>query len=329
MAYFKKVKAGWRVQIERLGVRDSGTFQSKAEASGWAAKRESEILATGKGLYPRKTLQDAIDRYRKEVSSRKGGARAEGLRFDALSRDFPDLVGKVLSEIRTPDWVEWRTKRLKVVAPASVRRDVNLFRNLFSTARDEWKWTGESPFKGFQVPSDSAPRERRVAMHEVKKLCRWLGYVTGKVTGKQQEVALAFLLALRTGMRAGELLSLSDQTVDIARRVARVPHKTQYLTGRPREIPLTKHAIRLLKPMMGRGKVFTVGDKSLDAMFRKARKALLIEDLHFHDSRAEALTRLARKVDVMTLARISGHKDLKLLLSTYYRESAEDIAARL
>jgi integrase len=101
------------------------------------------------------------------------------------------------------------------------------------------------------------------------------------------------------------------------------------LTGRPREIPLTKHAVRLLKPYMGRGNVFTVGSKSLDAMFRKARKALLIEDLHFHDSRAEALTRLARRVDVMTLARISGHKDLKLLLSTYYRESAEDIAARL
>jgi len=33
--------------------------------------------------------------------------------------------------------------------------------------------------------------------------------------------------------------------------------------------------------------------------------------------------------DVMTLARISRHKDLRILLNTYYRESAEDIAARL
>jgi integrase len=327
--YIRKVKGGHRAEVERLGVRDSKTFRTKAEATSWGAQREAEILATKRGAFPRKTLQDAIDRYRKDVSPRKGGSRAEGLRFDALSRDYPALVGKQLSEIRTPDWVEWRNARLKTVIPASVRRDVNLFRNLFSVARDEWKWCGESPFKGFSVPSDSAPRERRVAMHEVKKLCRWLGYVTGKVTGKQQEVALAFLLALRTGMRAGELLSLTPKNVDLVRRVARVAHKTQHLTGRPREIPLTKHAVRLLKPMMGREQVFTVGAKSLDAMFRKARKALLIEDLHFHDSRAEALTRLARRVDVMTLARISGHKDLKLLLSTYYRESAEDIAARL
>lgn len=327
--YIRKVKGGHRVQVERLGVRESQTFRTKAEASSWGTQREAEILATKRGAWPRRTLQDALERYRREVSTRKRGARSEGLRFDALTRDHPKLAGKIISEITTPDWVAWRDARLKVVTPASVRRDVNLFRNVFTVANQEWKWTGESPFKGFKVPSDSAPRERRVAMHEVKRLCRWLGYVTGHVTGKQQEVALAFLLALRTGMRAGELLSLSDQTLDLARRVARVPHKTQYLTGRPREIPLTKHAIRLLKPMMGRGKVFSVGGKSLDAMFRKARKALLIEDLHFHDSRAEALTRLARKVDVMTLARISGHKDLKLLLQVYYRESAEDIAARL
>lgn len=41
------------------------------------------------------------------------------------------------------------------------------------------------------------------------------------------------------------------------------------------------------------------------------------------------LTRLSRKVDVMTLAKISGHTDLRILQEVYYREAAEDIAARL
>jgi hypothetical protein len=63
--------------------------------------------------------------------------------------------------------------------------------------------------------------------------------------------------------------------------------------------------------------------------FRKARDKVLIEGLHFPDSRAEALTRRSRKVDVMTLAKISGRKDLSILQNTSYRESAEDIAARL
>jgi len=55
----------------------------------------------------------------------------------------------------------------------------------------------------------------------------------------------------------------------------------------------------------------------------------LIPDLRFHDARASALTRLARREDVMTLARISGHTDLNQLLKSYYRESASEIAARL
>ena len=55
----------------------------------------------------------------------------------------------------------------------------------------------------------------------------------------------------------------------------------------------------------------------------------MLADLHFHDTRAEALTRLSRKVDVLTLARISGHKDLRILSNVYYRESAAEIAERL
>jgi integrase len=79
---------------------------------------------------------------------------------------------------------------------------------------------------------------------------------------------------------------------------------------------------------------FTVTAASLETLFRKERDRLAVatpsfSTLHFHDSRAEALTRLARRVDVMTLAKISGHKDLSILQNTYYRESAEDIAARL
>lgn len=329
MAYFRKMGKKWRAEVVRHGVRKSASFDTKAEATAWAAEEEAAIIQDKRARWPRKTLADAILRYREGVSSQKRGARAEGLRFDALERDFPELATKLLIDITTDDWATWRDKRLKTVTPGAVRRDVNLFRNLFALARDDWKWIPESPFKGFKVPSDNAPRDRRVRPAEVKAICRWLGYRTGQVEGKQQQVALAFLLALRTAMRAGELLSLCDERVDLERRVARVPHKTQHLTGRLRDVPLTKHAVRLLRPRMGRGNVFDLTADSLDALFRKARNALMLQDLHFHDSRAEALTRLARRVDVLTLARISGHKDLRMLNEVYYRESAEDIAARL
>lgn len=65
------------------------------------------------------------------------------------------------------------------------------------------------------------------------------------------------------------------------------------------------------------------------AHVRKAKARALVEGLHFHDTRAEALTRLSKKLDALRLAKISGHKDLRILLATYYRESAEDVARLL
>lgn len=53
-----------------------------------------------------------------------------------------------------------------------------------------------------------------------------------------------------------------------------------------------------------------------------------IEDLHFHDARHDAITRLARKLDVLQLARMVGHRDLKSLM-TYYNETAEHLASLL
>lgn len=329
MAYVRKQRNKWRAEVERKGVRVSKTFLTKAEATQWAAVEEAELIQSEGQRFPRKTLADALKRYEEEVSPRKKTEAAEIKRLERIARLFPELVAKQMSDIKTPDMVAWRDKMLKSMTPGGVRREANTLRNVFTVARDEWHWCGESPFKGMKMPQDNPPRERRVLPAEVRRICRWLGYRTGHVEGKQQQAALAFLIALRTAMRGAEILSLTDDSIDLEKRVARVEHKTQHLTGKPRSIPLTRAAVRLLKARAGRGKLFDLTGPSLDALFRKCTARLLIPDLHFHDSRAEALTRFVRKVDVMTLARISGHKDLRMLLNVYYRESDEDIAKRL
>lgn len=329
MAYISKPRDKWRAQIERKGVRTSKTFKTKAEAILWAQAEESAILDASNGALPKKTLNDALERYKRDVSANKKGERFEVLRLDAFSRDFPHIASKIISEVRTSDMVEWRDTRLKVVTPGSVQRDINLLSNVFRTAWKEWEWTDKNPFEGMKAPGDNPPRERIVKPSEVKAIVRWLGYRTGKKPStKMQECALAFMISLRTGMRAGEILQLGSATVDLERRVAKVAHKTQHLTGRPREVPLSRHAVRLLKPVMAE-QIFTVTSASLDALFRKAKANTLIDDLHFHDARASALTRFSKKVDVLTLAKISGHRDLKILQDHYYRVTSEDIARRL
>jgi len=328
MAHIRKDGKVWRVQVEKKGVRKSASFSTKAEASGWAAREEAAILDSSRGKYPKKTLADTMHKYVDEVSSKKTGHRFEKLRLEALERDFPKLAGKVLSEITATDMADWRDARLKTVSSGTVQREINLLSNVFTKARDEWLWCAATPFKGVERPGDNAARTRRITDAEVARILEQLNY-TGTVETKLQEVALAFLIALESAMRAGEILSLSAQRVNLETRVAVVPHKMQHLTKQEREIPLTREAAALIQKLVDRKKFFTVSSGSLDTLFRKARKQALLEDLHFHDARAEALTRLSKRVDVLTLARISGHKDLKLLLGTYYRESAADIAARL
>jgi integrase len=313
----------------RNGVRKSATMRTKAEATNWAAAQEAELISMKHGAYPRKTFAEAMHRYVDEVSAKKKGFRHEQLRLCALERDYPKLAAMVISEIDTPHMSAWRDDRLKKVSAGSVQRDINLLSNVFTIARDEWRWCGKTPFAGVRRPGDNPPRTRRVQPAEVRLLCRWLGYRSDRVATKQQEVAMAFLVGLRTGMRAGEILSLSDESVDLARRVATVEHKTQHITGRPRQVPLTRQGVRLLRRMSGRGRYFSLTSASLDALFRKARDSAGLKDLHFHDSRAEALTRLSKRVSVMDLAKISGHKDLRVLLESYYRVTAEEIAGKL
>lgn len=329
MAYVRKQRDLWRAEVARQGVRKSATFPTKAAAVQWAAAEEAAIMSTKRGAFPRKTFADALDRYVAEVSVDKKGERFERLRCESLKKNFPKLAAKQLTDLTTPDFAAWRDARRKTVTPGSVQRDINLLSHVFTVARDEWKWMGESPLKGLKAPGQNPPRTRRIDPREVRRIVRWLGYKTGqKPVTKNQEVALAFMLSLRTAMRAGEILTLGPDTVDMKRRVATVEHKTQHITGKPREVPLSRHALRLLAPVID-GPVFTISSASLDALFRKARGSVLIDDLHFHDARADALTRMSKKVDVMMLARISGHRDLRVLMSSYYRVSSEAIASRL
>ena len=331
MASIRPHRDRWRAFVEVGARKESRVFPTQREARAWASAREVELRQEQRAdpgeLH---TVRLMLERYKAEVSVRKRGERAEGLRIDAFLRDS-GLAERRLCDVDTPDIARWRDQRLAEATPATVQRDINWLRNAWNVAREEWKWTSAKPFEGLRMPGQNPARTRRISPAEVKLLCRHLSYRTGKAPEtKLQEVALAFLVALHSGMRAGEILSLGRSTLDLQRRVARiVQHKTAHLTGRPREVPLTRAAVRLLRPVASRERCFTLSAASLDALFRKTRDKLLLADLHFHDTRGEALTRLSRRVDVLTLTRISGHKDLRTLQAHYYRETAEQVAARL
>jgi predicted aspartyl protease len=56
VAYIRKTKTGYRVQIQRLGVRKSQTLATKAAALAWAAVEEKKILSGKHDAYPQSVL---------------------------------------------------------------------------------------------------------------------------------------------------------------------------------------------------------------------------------------------------------------------------------
>lgn len=337
MATFEKRAAGWRAKIRKGGISESKTFPTKAQAMAWASDRERELDDVAAGGAPKKTFREVLERYLSDESPKKRGHRWEAVRINSwMGRE--DKTGepsklrvpwldKPLSELDAEALAGWRDSRLKVVAPGSVLRELNLMGAVLETARREWKWIRTNPLRDVRRPSQPEARTRRISEDEIARIGLALGWDDQPVTTQTQEVAAAFLLAIETAMRQGEILGLSWDSVDLSRRVAHLP-KTK--NGSARDVPLSVRAIEILRLTEGRGtdRIFTVSSASADALFRKGKARAMVEGLHFHDTRREATSRLAKKVDVLTLARITGHKDIRMLM-IYYQTDMADVAQQI
>lgn len=315
MAAPKKVDGKWNHRVMIKGVRSSGTFETKAQALAWEADKRTMLTGGGSTT---QTCKDAFEKYELEVSKGKKGYRWEALRLAAFARSS---LGPIrMRDIDTPHIAAWRDERLKSVQGSTVQREMNLLSNVFAVARKEWKWIKNSPTTDVRRPPENKARFRRISKEEIELICHALGWRNKVPETKQQAVAAIFLFAIETAMRAGEICKL--ERGDVTGRVARVRDPKN---GEDRDVPLSARALELWD-FCPDG--FGVSTASLDALFRKAKGTTKIKDLTFHDTRHEAITRLAKKLHVLDLARMVGHKDIRKLM-IYYNESAEDIASRL
>ena len=307
MASIRKYRDKWRAEVQRHGIRASHLAATKREAQAWALAKEAELdKLKGSGG---RSLRVAVDDYVRTVSVTKSKPLWEEKRLDAFMAHMGEHTP--LANITSADIGRWRDTRLKTVTGATVQREANLIRNLFTVAVDEWRWLDVHPFRGVRMPEQAEARRQVWGWRQIKRVLR-----AGR-DKKMGEVIKAFHIALHTGLRLSEVLA---GRYDPKRRVYTLDRTK---TGGYVEVPLPRRALKLL-PV-----TFSVGPNEASVLFTKLRRQLLLDDLTFHDTRATALTLLARRVDVMTLARISRHKDLSMLLNVYYRETAEQISARL
>lgn len=261
-----------------------------------------------------------MDRYAREVSVKKRGARPEIIRIERIKRD--KLAAVPMGELRPADLADWRDRRLLEVKSSTVKRELEQISAILTRAHREWGLIATNPMSMVKRPPDGPGRDRRPSMPEIGALRLSAGEDLKHATARTFH---AWIFAIETAMRAGEIAGLTWGDIDLPRRVAHLP-KTK--NGSARDVPLSSEAVRLLREIEGRPDVFGLSSAQITSLWRKLRDRAGVIDLTFHDSRHEAITRLARKLDVLDLARMVGHRDIRQL-QTYYNATAEEIARRL
>lgn len=324
MATFEKRGKMIRVRV-RLGgpgkVERSQTFYTKREATAWAAEIEKKIR-TGKSIggYGR-TVADLWARF----ADLQDTSDWERTRLAFYTQDPVAVVR--LEELRPRHLAELRDRRLNEVSGATIRRDFALLSHVFSVAVREWGWLEANPLSSVKRPEDNPSRANRWTQEEIDRVVFASGYRSGHPPQTLlARTGAAFLFAIETAMRGGEICALTREHVH--ERRAHLP-KTK--NGDARDVPLSPAAQRVLQdvlrlnlePVFG----MTVAQKS-PAFTRLRRFAGIDRDLVFHDARATAIERLSAKLTIYELARMTGHRDLSNLM-IYYRKSADEIADRL
>jgi integrase len=309
---------------------------SKADAERWSRGIELDMdrgTFTCRSEAERTTLNELLDRYLVEITPTKKGADAESYLIKKWKRH--PMSRKMISSVRASDLAKFRDESLKTMSANSVRNELALLSGLFEIARKEWGYGVSNPVRDIRKPSPPAGRERRFVAGEEEALLaecdRSRAWYLGAVVR----------LALETAARMGELANLRWNDVDLPRQTA---YFRDTKNGENRRIPLSTAAIRILKqlPRSVDGRVFPVSKASIkssfhDAVVRVRREYVhqgganedYMVDLHFHDLRHEAVSRLFELgLNSMEVAGISGHKTLQML-KRYTHLKAEDLARKL
>jgi integrase len=329
MASFIKRNGSWTARIRKTGHPETTqTFASKASALEWSQRVESnpeEFLSEQVSAdHQLKTLGDLLRRYGAEVTPRKKGRDKEKYRIRVLERS--SLSGVSLKVLRSHHVTRFREDRLKEVSSGTVLKDLGLLSTVINTGRTEWGLENvlrTNPVSLISKPKAPRPRDRRLESGELERLL-------SACASPNPWFRSVVLFAIETGMRRGEILSLTWEHVHLDKRYVHLPDTKN---GESRDVPLSPQALELLRELprniRGDQVVFPLHYEALKSAWRRACSRAGISNLRFHDLRHEATSRFFEKgLNVMEVAAITGHKDLRML-QRYTHLRAEDLALKL
>lgn len=332
MASLNKLPSGkWRAQVRRSGQHASRCFRLKSEAEAWA--REVEVAVTsgnspGAARISKKTsfriLVNLHIEDMAEVGKSPRRSKAEAL--EKLKRDLGDVALKDLTRERLIAFGKGRAK--EGAGPVTVGMDLGYIRTVLVHA---------TAIHGIETPTDAVMMARtalrrlglvgkgdeRDRLPTQDELDRIIDYVD---SNPRQTIPLGRIIkfAIATAMRRDEICRLRCEDLDLTARLAKIRDRKdpRRKDGNHQQVPLIDangyDPVALISEQMsvvaGSDRIFPYNGDSVGAAFHRACKKLGIFDLHFHDLRHEATSRLFEAgYDIPEVALVIGHKDWKML----------------
>jgi len=352
MATITKTPSGtWKVLIRKAGwPANIKTFRTKRDAEDWGRRLEDEMVrgafiqrATG----DRMTVAVALERYLTEVvpTKRPTSQVADRKRAKVLKEHLgkyslvaltPEVIAKFRDARLAGDDRKDKDGNSQPRANNTVRLDLALLGHMFTIAIKEWGvGLPTNPVMNIRRPAPGPGRNRRLSPQEETKL------LAAVDTYSNPMMSWIVRIALETGMRFSEIVTLRRMQVDLNRKIVRLLHTKN---TQPRTVPLSSAATEQFRAALNNPvwpidtDLIFFGEPGRDGkrrpyapnrMWQKIKRDHGLVDLHFHDLRHEAVSRFVEAgFSDQEVSAISGHKSMSCL-KRYTHLRTEDLVTRI
>lgn len=308
------------IELHRNGrkIYKSKTFNTKREALQWEKKFLYEVdngIITKESLKKRK-VADAIEKYITTILPQRPKNARNILQH--LGWWGKQIGNCQLSEATPAVCADCRDRLTNEVGPkgkirksGTVLRYISTMSSVFECCVKDWMWISQNPMRAIRKPSPGNRKARFFTLEEIFKLldiCK---------ASNSTLILPIFILAIHTGMRRGEILSLRWENINFQEKIIHLPNSKN---GEPRNIAMTEAVFEALSKLENQnnernGLVFPSPNnlqKPIDikSTWERILTKAGITDGTFHTTRHSFCSfSSALGVTPPVLARMTGHKD--------------------
>ena len=323
----KDGSTSYRIFISLTGKRESKTFSTRRLCLDWADKRRREVeRAEVHGEKSTHVITEVIDLYQEKFASNYG--RSKNYDIERL-KNYP-ISSIAVDKLTSTDIIEHCIERNKVAKPQTVANDVIWLRSILLTMSAVLGFDYEASIfdkayiilrkEGLIAKSDQ--RTRIPTWQEMLKLTRFY-----KQSQSKTPMIDLMWFAYFSARRLSEITRIewADNNSERQTGMVRDAKDPRKKKGNHLRFKYEKTAWKIVCRQPPKSAfIFPYNPKSIATSFQRACRALGITNLHFHDLRHAAATRLFKNYQIQEVQQFTLHRNWKTL-ERYTHIKPEDL----